>query len=80
MKTTARKKILGMMKNHPNSVGTFEDHILVYHLFDIVLEWATNNSCYCLALIILNSRPSTDRGPGVLDRFQHRRWPEKRPV
>ena len=27
------------MKNHPNSVGTFEDGILVYHLFAVGLEW-----------------------------------------
>ena len=39
-----------MMKNHPNSVGTFEDRILVYHLFAVGLEGATNNSCYCLTL------------------------------
>jgi hypothetical protein len=39
-----------MIKNHPNSVGTFEDRILVYHLFAVGLEGATNNSCYCLTL------------------------------
>ena len=39
MKTTARKKILGIMKNSPNSVGTLEDRILVYHLFVVGLEW-----------------------------------------
>jgi hypothetical protein len=39
MKTTTRKKILGIMKNSPNSVGTLEDRILVYHLFAVGLEW-----------------------------------------
>ena len=37
---TARNKTLGKIKNHPNSVGTFEDRILVYHLLTVISEWA----------------------------------------
>ena len=52
MKTTARKKILGIMKNSPNSVGTLEDFILVCHLIIVVLKWATWDSYLCYILII----------------------------
>ena len=41
---TARNKTLGMIKNHPNSVGTLVDRILVYHLLTYSVVFQTDQN------------------------------------